>query len=57
MGKKNYRKGGFFVIPATTIALVIAYFMEAPLGALWSIGICGYGVSILLFLLGNKSHK
>jgi len=51
---KDYRVSSYFIIPATTIALIIAYFMGAPLIALLSIGISGYGISILLFLLGKK---
>jgi len=53
---RDYRLGGFFTIPATTVALIIAYFVGAPMAAMLSIGICGYGVSLLLLLLGKKVY-
>jgi len=51
----NYRVGSYYTIPATTVALIIAHFVEAPSIALLSIGISGYGIGILLFILGKKS--
>jgi len=55
--KSNYRKGGFFTLPSSVIAIIIAVIAGAPVPALLSIGSFGFGVSIILILLGDRSKK
>jgi len=53
----NYRRGGLFMLPFVLIALIGAYFFNAPNEALLSIGIFGLGGSFLLIIIGKKKNK
>jgi hypothetical protein len=55
--KSNYRRGGLFMLPAVTLAIIIAVTVNAPMPALFSIGGFGFGTSIILILLGNRAKN
>ena len=52
--KVNFRRGGLFMLPFVAIALILAFVLSAPVPALLSIGICGFGIAIVLILLGDR---
>jgi hypothetical protein len=55
--KANYRRGGLFMLPAVVCAIILAVILEAPVPALLSIGVFGFGTSIILILLGNRTKN
>lgn len=54
--ENNYRRGGFYLICASFIALLIAWFFQAPEMALASIAIFGFGGAFVLILMGNRNQ-
>jgi hypothetical protein len=55
--KANYRRGGLFMLPAVSLAIILAVTLQAPITALLSIGIFGFGTSLVLILLGNRTKN
>ena len=51
----NYRRGGVFMLPPVTIAVVLALLLGAPWMAICSIALFGYVTSIILILLGKRT--
>ena len=56
MEKANYKRGGLFMLPFITLALIIAFLFKAPWIALGCIAFFGYGTSIILISVGDKSQ-
>jgi len=52
--KGNYRRGGIALLIGTLIALMIAVVFEAPWMALASIGIFGFGGSVVSIWIGDR---
>jgi len=52
--KANYRRGGLFLLPGIAIGFIVAILLSAPIPALLSIGVFGFGTAIILILLGDK---
>jgi hypothetical protein len=52
--KYNYRRGGWFLIAATVVAIVLASALHAPIAALIAIGTVGFGGGIVLVALGDR---
>jgi len=57
MMRANYRRGGWYALPAVMLAVVIAVALSAPIAALVSIGAFGFGAVVALLLLGDKREK
>ena len=53
----NYRRGGIFLLPAVTVAIIIAFLAGAPWMALCSIAIFGYVTAITLVVLGKRTKR
>jgi len=51
----NYRRGGVFMLPPVTIAVVLAFLLGAPWMAICSIAFFGYVTSIILIVLGKRT--
>jgi len=52
--KTNFRRGGLCMLPAVTLAIIIAFVLNAPISALISIGVFGFVTALVLILLGNR---
>ena len=50
----NYRRGGWFLIAATVVAIVLASALHAPVAVLIAIGTAGFGGGIVLVALGDR---
>lgn len=50
----NYRKGGLIMLPFVAIGLITAYLLNAPIQALLSISIFGFGCSLILIIIGDR---
>ncbi|GHV32405.1 hypothetical protein FACS18949_03200 [Clostridia bacterium] len=55
--KANFRRGGLFMLPAIVLAIIIAVVFRAPVPALLSIGIVGFGTAIILIVLGDRTKS
>jgi predicted membrane protein len=55
--KRNYRRGGMFMIPGITLGILLAYLFGDTGRAMISISVLGYGTALILFLIGDKSNK
>ncbi len=52
--KHDYRRGGWFLMAATVVAIVLATTLDAPIAALIAIGAFGFGGGIVLIALGDR---
>lgn len=50
----NYGKGGRMMLPFITMGIIIALVVDAPLMAICSIALFGYGAAIILILMGKR---
>ena len=55
--KRNYRRGGMFMIPGITLGILLAYLFGDTGRAMISISVFGYGTALILLLIGDKSNK
>ncbi len=50
----NYGRGGSMMLPFITMGIIIALVVDAPLMAICSIALFGYGATIILILMGKR---
>jgi hypothetical protein len=52
--KHNYRRGGWFLMAATVVAIVLASVLHAHLAVLIAIGAVGFGSGIVLVAMAER---
>lgn len=52
--KQNYRRGGWFLIAITVVAVVLASVLHAHLAVLIAIGVVGFGSGIVLIAMAEQ---
>lgn len=53
--KGNYRRGGLFMLPFVSLGIILAYLFGDTGLAMGSIALAGYGMALILILMGNRS--
>lgn len=55
--KKNYRRGGLFMIPGITLGIFLAWLFGDKGTAMSCIAFFGYTTALILIIIGDRSER